>query len=945
MLLSFNENSVNSPSVFLKIALVGFLLLIPIFSFAAEEDTEAPYLSVDTLGCGRYYGNLIDMPNDSKIRSNLATIQQSGNANGNYKFSHDPFEEGETYFINWNIVPIDSSKDAEITITFIDNAGNQVSYEAEYHAPYLFIEPELLQLNTINVGESSFRDFLLINKSTHPIIVDQMTLKKTSASEFEIEYYTDSLPFPMNPGDSIRCRISTYGKTAGYYTDSIGVGNSCSVSNIAKVEVSVIAPIIEVDDIDFSKVPMNQDYSKTAKIYNRGAADLKIYSVDFPTESVFEVSGLDNISEAAPLILRKGESFQFGVTFKSENNASYNSRVIFFSNALATDSICYINAESSSAKFSNSLEFFWDRLRIDLPDHPIAPYPASSQLVFRNFATNEQYRILSPEFDNDAGSFLFDGKPFDEDLLNAKLLDAGDSLVFDVSFKPTRPGIHSAILSFRIAGPSATRYKVLFSGTGIVPRVRTGDYDFGTTIVQFSKNPPPRFITITNEHWEFADSMMISDLTISPDPGVVSKVLTEYGTEGFKYDSSAINLPKVLQAGESLEFQVFFLAQKEGPGLAELIPVCDSENKDTVHLKGYGILKGIRVTDARSDTICYGELDTLVCILENYGSGNINVDSIRFAPSDVGFSLLNETSDGSFTVLEDSQREVKILYDPPIPGKAEADIIIYNSAENNRIVYGKVEGESFYYKADTYLSIPDAMLNSKIGDIISASVMLRDGPDLAKAKVNDFTVEIRYPKRTFKVIPDSIRIGELIAGRFLINNIQYVLDQGKVYISLSSEIEDDYLIGKGELLQLDFNTYLPLADDDDEYRNVELEIFTNDNKCVDFRETDSPSITFKDYCRSKHKIEFKEYANETPIINPNPASSVINIKFSIADHAFTKLEIYNSVGKLIKIPLSRILEAGKYETTFDTDDLSSGLYWCVLISGNISISTKFIVVE
>ncbi|MCK5742938.1 MAG: hypothetical protein KAH48_12020, partial [Chlorobi bacterium] len=452
---------------------------------------------------------------------------------------------------------------------------------------------------------------------------------------------------------------------------------------------------------------------------------MKIYSVDFPTESVFEVNGLEDISKDDPLILRKGESFEFGVKFKSENNASYNSRVIFFSNASATDSICYISAESSSAKFSNSLEFNWERLRIDLPDHPIDPYPASSRLVLRNFAINEQYRILSPEFDNDAASFLFDGKPFDEDLLNAKLLDAGDSLVIDVSFKPTRPGIHSAILSFKIAGPSATRYKVLFSGTGIVPRVRTHDYDFGTTIVQFSKNPPPRFITITNENWEFADSMMITDLIRSPEAGVVSEVLSAYGSEGFKYDKSAVKLPKTLQPGESLEFQVFFLAQKEGLGLAELIPVCDSENKDTVHLKGYGILKGIRVTDARSDTICYGELDTLVCILENYGSGNIEVDSIRFDPPDAGFKLLDETSDGSFTVPEDSQREVKILYDPPNPGKAEAEIIIYNSAENNRIVYGKVEGESFYYKADTYLSIPDAMLSSNIGDIISASVMLR----------------------------------------------------------------------------------------------------------------------------------------------------------------------------------------------------------------------------
>jgi len=78
---------------------------------------------------------------------------------------------------------------------------------------------------------------------------------------------------------------------------------------------------------------------------------------------------------------------------------------------------------------------------------------------------------------------------------------------------------------------------------------------------------------------------------------------------------------------------------------------------------------------------------------------------------------------------------------------------------------------------------------------------------------------------------------------------------------------------------------------------------------------------------------------------PNPFNPSTNIEFEIKKSGFTTLKIYNSDGKEIASLINEFLEAGTYETMFDAKNLSSGLYFCKLTSGNFTDTKKLMLIK
>jgi hypothetical protein len=78
---------------------------------------------------------------------------------------------------------------------------------------------------------------------------------------------------------------------------------------------------------------------------------------------------------------------------------------------------------------------------------------------------------------------------------------------------------------------------------------------------------------------------------------------------------------------------------------------------------------------------------------------------------------------------------------------------------------------------------------------------------------------------------------------------------------------------------------------------------------------------------------------------PNPFNPVTRIIYEIPGEGFVKLIIYNSEGKEIKRLIDNYEAAGKYSVDFDAADLSSGIYFCRIISGKYTKSIKMILVR
>lgn len=85
--------------------------------------------------------------------------------------------------------------------------------------------------------------------------------------------------------------------------------------------------------------------------------------------------------------------------------------------------------------------------------------------------------------------------------------------------------------------------------------------------------------------------------------------------------------------------------------------------------------------------------------------------------------------------------------------------------------------------------------------------------------------------------------------------------------------------------------------------------------------------------------EFKLFQNY-----PNPFNPTTNIGFNIKNPRFTTLKIYDVLGKEVGILVNENLQPGEYEVTFDGSNLSSGIYFYQLITGNF-IQTKKMILE
>ncbi|MBL8008559.1 MAG: YHYH protein [Ignavibacteria bacterium] len=78
---------------------------------------------------------------------------------------------------------------------------------------------------------------------------------------------------------------------------------------------------------------------------------------------------------------------------------------------------------------------------------------------------------------------------------------------------------------------------------------------------------------------------------------------------------------------------------------------------------------------------------------------------------------------------------------------------------------------------------------------------------------------------------------------------------------------------------------------------------------------------------------------------PNPFNPETNIKFSINKPALTTLKVYDISGKEVSSLISENLIAGSYAVKFNGNSLSSGIYYYVLVSGDLKMTKKMMLVK
>ncbi len=78
---------------------------------------------------------------------------------------------------------------------------------------------------------------------------------------------------------------------------------------------------------------------------------------------------------------------------------------------------------------------------------------------------------------------------------------------------------------------------------------------------------------------------------------------------------------------------------------------------------------------------------------------------------------------------------------------------------------------------------------------------------------------------------------------------------------------------------------------------------------------------------------------------PNPFNPTTNVEFYLGAAGRYKLDLYNSLGELVKNVFDREYNPGQYNETFDAAGLASGVYFYTLTGNNIKLINKMVILR
>ncbi|MBT8380687.1 MAG: T9SS type A sorting domain-containing protein [Ignavibacteria bacterium] len=78
---------------------------------------------------------------------------------------------------------------------------------------------------------------------------------------------------------------------------------------------------------------------------------------------------------------------------------------------------------------------------------------------------------------------------------------------------------------------------------------------------------------------------------------------------------------------------------------------------------------------------------------------------------------------------------------------------------------------------------------------------------------------------------------------------------------------------------------------------------------------------------------------------PNPFNPNTTIKYQIPELSFTTIKVYDVLGNEVATLINEELSAGEYENEFDATDLTSGIYFYQLLTGEFIQTKKMVLLK
>lgn len=882
------------------------------------SDNDPPIIEWEMLCDGTIEGRVID---ESPITNTLF----DKNASVNYFFSDFEIDPNHDSPREFRIDIADSEKNGNVRIHFWDSYRNKATLEANYFAPKFEAEPNLIELYGLKPGVTASKTITLRNLSdTDTLIVE--SLKSGFPDEIQIKSIDGSIPLMISipPSDIIDLIAEITLKEDQFIDDFIYGNNLCFDKKILRIIAKAESPEISVSDVDMGNIVIGKTYVFDANIRNMGGTELEVFSYTNSNNPEISIGSFPILIENASLTVLPSQEFNFNINITPRNLGAIRDSIVFFSDASTIDSVCYISGNVIEPGLVTG-NYNFGRKKVLDGTYFTLPYklPENKRFTISNEG-NEEIRIENLFIDGpNKESFYFEE-------FEVIVLNPGEEKEIELYFAPETIGDHQAEVSFIING-SESIIKSQLSAFATQPKAIVSSIDLGKRVL-FENEIIETSITINNsdfKEWAYSDRINFFEIL--------------YDEELFDENGITVSRPVFNGLNESSEIQIPISWEPKESGIYEFEISYRGDfttEPEKSFIRAEFIESRIEISLIDNDLqACLGQSDTSFINLSNYSSQPVELEGIEILidQNASNFIIGDNKYIDNFIIIPLSNQRIPVIFTSS-GQDSNCDIFI---KQRNRLTADTVSLYGKNMQLDSRVEIIPLEQVLVANQIAEQNIEINSEDFLKEADIEEISVTVEYNRAFLKLDENSLIEGDDIQGSFIITNEEFNDEAGYFKFKLQN-INNEVLDNTGSIAKYNFKTFVPF---ENVYSSdVIVTIESNTNKCIDFRMEDPGKISISDHCDiSFRKFVGKTYSNQLNEIYPNPVDLTSSISFSIANDIYTSVVIMNSNGELVYEAANGKLLQGEYSFEIPYNDLSSGVYYCIMKAGNYSDTKAFII--
>ncbi len=930
----------------------------------SELDTLPPVLEINGK-CGEYEVRFTEFRNgdadDDPRQVDQGVSERPTLLDISYNFIEPIFADGfQSYPPNhdktFKLIVDDLRKDAWAVFAITDLAGNVAVDSIFYSADNISMDPDLLNFGNVKVNDTKELEALIKNNGNSNVNIVSIALK--TGTVYKI-LNPEPVTIPVNDEHALTVQYTPTKEglqPTNIDVDSIIVITDCLRFAFPLNGRGVIAKI-DVADWDAGTVVVGEKKLRTEgiRIANIGTEDLFITEMQWTeTSPAFYI---ENQNVTFPITLRAGGQplLLTLVVFEPPVEDEFSARLTFISNAEQGKDYSQLTGRSIKPG-PYITDFDWLERRVyeignddvhyegfvTVSNKGTAPLRLTSvELENGTQLSNDgSYKIVSttPSLQNPNG-FIDIFPETETDPQRAK------EVRINLRFKPTSEDNEkqTRVIPVFAAKDNINKGDVygVIEGIGILPKIEVVGYEF------------PNITEVGSTH------VGNGTVTISSTSSTADLHIDRINVTGHTGDFRFITpLPNniTLARGEKIELEVEFTPTRVGKREIQLEIVNDGFRAPNpvqstfTTVSGVGFFNSFEVTDHNFGRHTRCDVPTSFFFIRNTGiSDALIIENIEVEDDykDI-FTIVNFVADEA--VQPQDEKAVEVRFTPANrPGEirnASAQVAIVTNLGTQ---YATIQGNSVTTRMSLTQPNIDKMVAGmtttnqykKFPVMLSLSRNADNTGDYNDAKITSFEVEIKYNPLWLKY-NGNVTAGEILNG-WTLTGVETIHSETSATLTIYGT-GGAMIAADGELFNPNF--LIMLSEEKNMTPTFGKISFGERDICVNSINTPG-SISVEHCVQDLRIVEINRNVFNLAPIHPNPVSAEsVNIQFSVGlDNAFTRIEVINSNGEVVRTLQDGMLSAGNYQARLLTGELGSGVYFINMVSGPFSTKEKIVIVK